>query len=105
MSQEDIDRRKAGRGWDSLSRQAQLVRLRRLACTALGVFGIEGARMTLLRHQDNTTFRVQTGGGAYVLRINRPQVHTAQTIESEMAWLSALRRETDLGCSRTRPFG
>ena len=36
-------------------------------------------------------------GGPYVLRISRPQVHTAETIESEMAWLGALRRETDLG--------
>jgi Ser/Thr protein kinase RdoA (MazF antagonist) len=31
-----------------------------------------------------------------LLRINRPSVHTAQTIESEMAWLTALRRDTDL---------
>jgi len=52
--------------------------------------------MTLLRHEANTTFRVETAGGTYVLRINRPPVHTAQTIESEMAWLSALRGQTDL---------
>jgi Ser/Thr protein kinase RdoA (MazF antagonist) len=32
-----------------------------------------------------------------VLRIHRPQVHTAQTIESELAWLRALRRDTGLG--------
>jgi Ser/Thr protein kinase RdoA (MazF antagonist) len=99
VSREDIE------DWDSLSRQAQLVRLRRLGCTALGVFGIEGARMTLLRHEANTTFRVQTAGGVYVLRISRPQVHTAQTIESEMAWLSALRRETDLVVPEPVPSG
>jgi len=52
--------------------------------------------MRLLRHEANTTFRVEAEGGPFVLRISRPDVHTAQTIESEMAWLSALRRETGL---------
>jgi Ser/Thr protein kinase RdoA (MazF antagonist) len=88
--------RASAEDWDSLSRRAQLSRLRRLGCTALAAFDIEDPGMTLLRHEANTTFRVETAGGPYVLRINRPQVHTAETIESEMAWLSALRRETDL---------
>lgn len=83
--------------WDSLSRRGQLLRLRRLARAALQAFGIEDARLKLLRHEHNTTFRVEAAGGPYVLRINRPHVHTAQTVESELTWLSALRRETDLG--------
>jgi Ser/Thr protein kinase RdoA (MazF antagonist) len=32
-----------------------------------------------------------------VLRINRPAVQAVDTISSEMAWLGALRRDTDLG--------
>ena len=83
--------------WESLSRRSQLLRLRRLAHTALTAFGIEDARLTLLRHEYNTTFRVEAAGGPCVLRINRPQVHTARTVESELAWLSALRKDTDLG--------
>ncbi len=83
--------------WESLSRRAQLRRLRRLGRTALASFGVEDARLTLLRHEANTTFRVETVGGRFLLRINRPNVHTPKTIESEMAWLTALRRETDLG--------
>lgn len=83
--------------WESLSRRSQLLRLRRLGRTALASFGVEDARLTLLRHEANTTFRVETVGGRFLLRINRPNVHTPQTIESEMAWLTALRRETDLG--------
>lgn len=35
-----------------------------------------------------------------MLRINRPGVHTPETIGSEMAWLTALRRHTDLGVPR-----
>ena len=95
--------------WESLSRRAQLLRLRRLGRTGLAAFGGEEARLTLVRHEANTTFRVETRGGRFPLRINRPNVHTAQTIESEMAWLTALRRETDLGvpepvCSRDGSF-
>ena len=81
----------------SLSRRAQLSRLRRLGRTALASYGLEDARLTLLRYEQNTTFRVDARGGPYVLRINRPRVHTPDTIGSEMAWLSALRRDTDLG--------
>jgi Ser/Thr protein kinase RdoA (MazF antagonist) len=81
----------------SLSRRGQLGRLRRLGRAALASYGLEGARLTLLRHEHNTTFRVDAGGGPYVLRINRPNVHTLETIASEMAWLDALRRDTRLG--------
>ena len=83
--------------WESLSLRAQLRRLRRLGRTALASFGVQDAGLTLLRHEANTTFRVETVAGRFLLRINRPSVHTPETIESEMAWLTALRRETDLG--------
>ena len=83
--------------WESLGLRAQLRRLRRLGRTALASFGVQDAGLTLLRHEANTTFRVETVAGRFLLRINRPNVHTHETIESEMAWLTALRRETDLG--------
>ncbi len=83
--------------WRSLSRRGQLVSLRRVGRAALAAHGLGDARLTLLSDQYNTTFRVEARGGPYVLRISRPQVHTAETIESEMAWLGALGRETDLG--------
>lgn len=81
----------------TLSRRSQLGRLRTLAHRALAAYGIAQARLTLLRHETNTTFRVDTPGGPYVLRINRPDVHTVAAIRSELAWLSALRHDTDLG--------
>jgi Ser/Thr protein kinase RdoA (MazF antagonist) len=58
--------------------------------------------MRVLRHEHNTTFRVdprpsdEAAKRRYVLRINRPGVHTTQTIAAEMAWLRALRTETGL---------
>ncbi len=81
----------------TLSRRGQLSRLRRLGRTALAEHGLEDARLTLLRFEHNTTFRVDGPRGRYLLRINRPQVHGPNTIGSELAWLSALRRDTDLG--------
>ena len=82
--------------YDSLSRRGQVGRLRVLARTALVEYGIEPAALVKLRHQHNTTFRVDAAGGPFVLRINRPGVHSAATIESEAAWLAALRRDTDV---------
>ncbi len=81
----------------SLTRRGQIARLRRLARAALGRYGLEQARLRLLQHEHNTTWRVDASGHAYVLRMNRPGVHTTATIESELAWLAALRRDTDLG--------
>jgi Ser/Thr protein kinase RdoA (MazF antagonist) len=60
-------------------------------------FGIDNARLTVLRHEHNTTFRVDTAVGRYVLRLNRIGVHDERTIGSEMAWLTALAEDTDLG--------
>jgi len=53
--------------------------------------------MRLLRHEHNTTFRVDAKGATFVLRINRSGVHGAETIASELAWLRALTSDTELG--------
>ena len=81
----------------SLTPRGQVRRLHRLGLSALSGFGLGPARLTPLRHEQNTTFKVEADGGPYVLRISRPGVHEPVTIGSEMAWLTALRRDTDLG--------
>jgi Ser/Thr protein kinase RdoA (MazF antagonist) len=60
-------------------------------------FGIDDAGLTVLRHEHNTTFRVDSATGRFVLRLNRIGVHDERTIASEMAWLAALAEDTDLG--------
>jgi Ser/Thr protein kinase RdoA (MazF antagonist) len=80
-----------------LGRRGQIDRLRRLGQVALAQYGLDGTRLTPLRHENNTTFKLETGGRRYVLRINRIAVHTLATVTSEMAWLAALRRDTELG--------
>lgn len=85
------------RPYASLGRRGELRRLRRLAAAALRRFGVEHAGLTVLRHEHNTTFRVDTATGLYVLRLNRSGVHDERTIASEMSWLTALAEDTDLG--------
>lgn len=89
--------------FEDLSHRGQVARLKRLAEVALPDFGINEARLTPLAHMENTTFRVDTADGlSYVIRIHRsssgtghPRRDEAQ-IRSEMEWLAALRRDTDL---------
>ena len=79
------------------SRRAEVGRLRRRGQTALARFGFDRARLRLLRHEHNTTFRVDADGSTFVLRIHRQGVHGPETISSELAWLRALTIDTDLG--------
>ena len=81
----------------SLGRRGELGRLRRIAAVMLGRFGIDNARLTVLRHEHNTTFRVDTAAGRHILRLSRIGVHDERTVASEMAWLTALAQDTDLG--------
>jgi Ser/Thr protein kinase RdoA (MazF antagonist) len=86
------------RPYESLGGRGQLGRIRRLARDALAAYpgDLKDGRLTLLRHEQNVTFRVDGGGTRHVLRISRPDLHSADTIGSEMAWLAALARETSL---------
>ncbi|MEV6874446.1 phosphotransferase [Amycolatopsis sp. NPDC051128] len=72
-------------------------RLRRLAEAALTAYDVPVARLTPLARGLNTTFRVDGADGhRYVLRVQRPDGPGVARVRSEMAWLAALRRETDL---------
>lgn len=52
--------------------------------------------MHVIQYEQNATFRVDAPGGRFLLRINRPGNRSEAEIESEMAWLAALRRDTEL---------
>ena len=82
----------------SLTGRGQLERLRRLGRVALAAYpgALDAAALTLLRHEQNVTFRVDHGSTRHVLRISRPDLHTPATIGSEMAWLAALASDTSL---------
>lgn len=56
----------------------------------------ENGRATLINLSENHTYRIDAPAGPSVLRLHRPGYHTLAGIESELAWLQALARDTDL---------
>jgi len=88
-----------------LGRAARTARLRRVAFAALAEYDIEAASIRPLATHFNTIFRIDaTDGARYALRINRPGHRTLADIRSELAWLDALRRETDLVVTEPMPM-
>lgn len=56
-----------------------------------------GARASLVNHSENQTFRIDTvSGPSFMLRVHRQGYQSEVSVESELAWLMALRRDTDL---------
>jgi len=83
--------------FETLTRAGQLRYLKRLALKALTAYDVQEPRLKALQHEGNTTFRVDSANGErYMLRIHHPALRTVETVRSEMMWLAALRRETDL---------
>lgn len=65
--------------------------------------GLAGAIPTLVNLSENHTFRLDLPGGrSVILRVHRPGYHTRLAIESELAWMQALRR--DAGLFTPRPI-
>lgn len=72
--------------------EAELSRLTSLAKEAAAThWGKAGATVQLLKHRENSVFKVvDSAGEQSVLRIHRIGYHTAGEIESELSWMSAL---------------
>ncbi|KKB10280.1 hypothetical protein VE26_04970 [Devosia chinhatensis] len=58
---------------------------------------LTGAVPRLINYSENHTFLLAApGGAAYTLRVHRPDYQDSASIDSELAWLGALHRDTDL---------
>ena len=75
-----------------LPAERQVELLRELATVALRHWGLEGAATDLLKHRENTVFRITTEAGVrYVMRVHRSDYHSDAALLSELRWLHALR--------------
>lgn len=75
------------------------LRSHRLAVSAAAAFGLTGARCRLLHDGYNATYRVDTSDGTRLaLRLSRPGP-TPADVRAEVAWTTALARDTDIGVS------
>jgi len=79
------------------SYRSQVSRLRRLAVKALQEFPVEVSSFKLLKHGENTTFRVNAeSGDRYVLRIHRADYHTASQLREELEWMKNVSDATGI---------
>jgi len=61
---------------------------------AVAEHGMPDAEITLLNVSENATFRADAADGRrLVLRVHRTGYHSREAIESELAWISALRAD------------
>jgi Ser/Thr protein kinase RdoA (MazF antagonist) len=68
-----------------------------LVRAALAAYPVCPLRLTRLPLGFNAAFRIDAvDGGRYVLRVHRPDGPTSSMVGSELTWLAALHRETDL---------
>ena len=92
-----------------VSRRADLARFRRVALAALAEYPLAKGGLTFPSHGESTPFRHNGSEGSHLVRVHRPQRHggavdSAAAIRSEIAWLRAIRRDTDLAVqNRSQP--
>ncbi len=66
--------------------------VRELALKALASWDLAAPQLTLIKHRENTVFRVDTATGKrYALRVHRPGYHRDAELLAEVAWTTALR--------------
>lgn len=79
--------------FDALSQEEQIDSLRELGEKALVEFGVLPTAIKPLVHFENTTFHVLSPDGEFNLRISRPGQQSLSTLNSEIAFLEALREQ------------
>lgn len=80
-----------------LTTRSQVAQIRAVAVAALADYDLDVARLRLLRHEFNTTFRLDTTDGhRYALRVNVNSRKSPQHLDAEVAWLAALASDTDV---------
>ena len=82
--------------FEDLPLEERLAALERLANAALGRYDLpNGAAANLINVSENATYRVDAPGTGeqWALRVHREHYHSRNGIASELAWLTALRRD------------
>ncbi|MDQ2717770.1 MAG: hypothetical protein M3Z08_22985, partial [Chloroflexota bacterium] len=83
--------------FETFAYQEQLRRLHPLVESVLPRYGLHEVQVSLLQYEDNAVYRITTHTGAhYVLRVNAAAGYDGAEQCSEMQWLLALRRETNV---------
>jgi Ser/Thr protein kinase RdoA (MazF antagonist) len=85
------------KSFDQLTERGQILRLRGLAEQVLKEYDLPVKRVSFMARMTNFIFRVDTtGGGKYVLRIYSDDDSTVVENRTEVFWLNALHRDSNL---------
>ncbi|MDQ7020021.1 MAG: aminotransferase class III-fold pyridoxal phosphate-dependent enzyme [Robiginitomaculum sp.] len=72
----------------------EIIAARALAQKALKNWGLENADITLLKHRENTVFKITAKDGTrYALRVHRHGYHSDAALKSELLWMQALQQD------------
>ncbi|WP_161599935.1 phosphotransferase [Pseudomonas sp. MPC6] len=72
----------------------QVERLKKLGLKALEQWSIEQPELSLMKYRENAVFAVTDATGAKrALRIHRPGYHSTVALNSELAWMEALKAD------------
>ena len=83
--------------YDQLTFRGKNLRLRKLCIKALEAYPVDVARVRYLTTESTTMFRVDaTDGSKYVIRLYSELASSLAENQTEMFWLTALARDTDL---------
>ncbi|AIE85238.1 phosphotransferase enzyme family protein [Fimbriimonas ginsengisoli] len=76
----------------ALTQEEQIARIEVLGRAALREFGVKPSSIASLNHAENTTYRVESPEGIFCLRVCRPGYQSDANVESEIEFMSALRK-------------
>ncbi len=78
--------------FDVLPVEEQKQRMFAVARAALPHWDLENADLELLKHRENSVFKVtRDDGERFVMRVHRQDYHSDAALESELVWLESLR--------------
>ncbi len=84
------------RDYSALTPRGQARRLRALAHEAAAEFKFADYHLSLIKHLNNTTFRLDSADGRFLLRIHRSKNRTPAEIDSEVMWLEAIAQDGEI---------
>ena len=83
--------------YDNLTKEEQVLRLTQLAKKAVEPYDFNKPELTLIKHEMNTIFKIQTKSGeSFVLRVHPQKWLGYQAINSETNFVSEIAKNTGL---------
>ncbi|MFK8013634.1 MAG: phosphotransferase enzyme family protein [Marinicellaceae bacterium] len=74
---------------------SQVRQLRKVAISAIKMYPIDILQLKFINHGENTTYKIISKQGNFLLRIHRKNYHSKNAILEELSWIMHLSESTD----------